>query len=45
MIDEIMNQIPLYTYVTKIIYLYLDKKTLQIRKEKDINKKRTHFID
>ncbi len=44
-INKIVKKIPMYLYISKIIYLYADEKTLLSRKESDKNKKRKHFND
>lgn len=45
MIDEIMKKIQLNNYITKIIYLTLNKNEIIKRKENDKNKDRAHFND
>lgn len=44
-IYEIMQNIPLFLYVTKIIYLYTDISILENRKNYDETKNRKHFGD
>ena len=43
-INKIVNNVPLYLYVTKIIYLYTDINTLEFRKNSDKLKPRKHFF-
>lgn len=45
MIDELIKKVPLNYYVTKIIYLLLEKEEIINRKDKDHKKKRNHFYD
>lgn len=45
MIIKIMNKVPLYVYISKIIYLYTDNDILEKRKQNDLNKERKHFYD
>lgn len=44
-IDEIISKIELNRYVTRIVYLILDKKDIIKRKENDVNKVRSHFYN
>lgn len=44
-INRIIEQIPMYLYVSKIIYLYTKEQILLLRKKNDKNKKREHFYD
>lgn len=45
MIDEIMSRINMNHYITKVIYLTLEKNEIKKRKEKDLKKERAHFKD
>lgn len=44
-IDEIMSKVELNKYITRIVYLTLDKEKIIKRKENDKNKLRNHFYD
>lgn len=44
-IRELINKVPLCIYITKIIYLSLDKSQLIKRKNNDLDKPRNHFYD
>lgn len=44
-IQKIMQNIPMFLYITKIVYLYTDITTLEQRKNGDMTKKREHFED
>lgn len=45
MVDEIISRVKLNSYITKIVYLMLDKDKIIERKEKDRSKERLHFYD
>ena len=45
MIDEIISRVNLNSYITKIVYLILDKDKIIERKEKDQSRERIHFYD
>lgn len=45
MINKIIGQVPMYLYISKIIYLYTDEQIILSRKQNDKNKKRNHFND
>lgn len=45
MIDEIISRVNLNSYITKIVYLILDKDKIIERKEKDQSRERLHFYD
>lgn len=45
MVDEIISRVKLNSYITKIVYLMLDKDKIIERKEKDKSKERLHFYD